>query len=182
VSEPAREIWTAGHGARSAGELTELLQGAGVRTLADVRRYPSSRRHPQHGRGALERSLAAAGIRYVWLGESLGGRREAVLAPEESPNRAWRIPAFRHFADAMHTPAFLAGFEELERIASAEPLSLLCAERLWWQCHRRLIADLLVVRGWRVLHLLDPARADPHELSPFARLDDHGRLTYPALA
>ncbi len=181
MSEPPRELFTAGHSTRSAEELLALLERAGVRCLADVRRFPSSRRHPQHERRALERTLGSARIDYVWLGESLGGRRGETVPASASPNQAWRIAAFRNYADAIYTPAFQAGLGELERLARASPTCVMCAERLWWQCHRRLIADLFVVCGWRVLHLLEPGRGEPHALSEFARVDAAGRLSYPAL-
>jgi uncharacterized protein (DUF488 family) len=176
----AVRIYSAGHSARSSEELTGLLADAGVRALADVRRFPSSRRHPQFERAALERAVTGAGLRYVWLGESLGGRRAEVVPVEQSANRAWTEPAFRHYADAMATPEFQAGFAELEALARAAPTAFLCAERLWWECHRRLLADLLVVRGWSVVHLLEPGKASEHALSEWARVRD-GALSYPAL-
>ncbi len=176
----SRTVYTVGHSTRSADELIELLSELGVRQLADVRRFPSSRRNPQHNRAALERTLAGHGIGYTWLGESLGGRRKASLPLEESPNRAWRVPAFRSYADAMQSPEFIAGVEALEALARAQPTAFMCAERLWWQCHRRLLADLFVVRGWVVEHLLDLGRNEPHALSEWARVEN-GVLSYPAL-
>jgi uncharacterized protein (DUF488 family) len=181
---PARSsrplVLTVGHSTRTLDELVAALRAGGALRVADVRRFPGSRRHPQHERAALERGLADHGIDYVWLGESLGGRRGESVPVERSPNRAWRIAAFRHYADAMSTPEFLAGVDELERLAHDRRTALLCAERLWWQCHRRLIADFLVVRGWRVVHVVDESKTMEHELSEFARVED-GRLTYPAL-
>jgi uncharacterized protein (DUF488 family) len=157
-----------------------LLRDAGVELLADVRRFPGSRRHPQHAREALERTLAEAGLGYRWLGETLGGRVGPVLPVEESPNRAWTVAAFRNYADAMTLPAFQQGFAELCRLARETPTGVMCAERLWWRCHRRLLADLLVVRGFRVVHLLEPGQASDHALSEWARVED-GKLSYPAL-
>lgn len=173
-------IWTVGHSTRAFDELVELLRGAGVTGLADVRRFPASRRHPQFNRGALERDLPAAGIAYAWFGDTLGGRMPARLSPEQSPNAAWQVAAFRHYADAMATPAFQAGLAALERFAAAQPTAVMCAERLWWSCHRRLLADALLVRGWTVEHLLDPGARHTHVLTEFARVRD-GELTYPAL-
>ncbi len=172
--------FSVGHSTRSTGELLALLRDAGVRALADVRRFPASRRHPHFERRALERALGEAGIEYTWLGESLGGRRARILPVERSPNRAWRVEAFRNYADAMTTPEFRAGMEALEALARERPTAVMCAERLWWRCHRRLLADLLVVRGWQVAHLLEPGKRDPHVLSEWARVQD-GELTYPAL-
>jgi uncharacterized protein (DUF488 family) len=171
--------YTVGHGSRSGAELLALLREAGVALVADVRRFPHSRRHPQHDGAALERSLAEGGVRYVWLGEGLGGRVPETVPPERSRNAAWREPAFRRYADAMATPVFQAAFAELEECARGAPTALLCSERLWWRCHRRLLADLLEVRGWRVLHLLEPGKRTEHERTPFARLEQ-GALVYPA--
>ena len=173
-------VHTLGHGTRSAEELIEILREAGVESLADVRRFPASRRHPQHNRVALAASLGTAGIDYIWLGESLGGRRKASVAADASPNGAWKVAAFRHYADAMPTAPFQEGFAALENLARASPTALMCAERLWWRCHRRLLADMLVVRGFDVMHLLAAGSSTPHELTEFARVkgDD---VSYPAL-
>jgi uncharacterized protein (DUF488 family) len=173
-------LYTIGHGARTASELVALLGEAAVRVVADVRRFPASRRHPQHGRLALERSLGAAGIRYVWLGESLGGRRAESVPVEASANAAWRVPAFRNYADAIQTPGFQAGVDELESLAREAPTAILCAERHWSQCHRRILADVFAARGWDVRHLVDPGRLEAHTLPPFARVEA-GRVTYPSL-
>ncbi len=145
-----------------------------------MRRFPSSRRHPQHDRGALERTLQAANIRYAWLGTALGGRVPQSLPAERSPNRAWTVEGFRNYADGMVRPEFAAAIEKLELLAREVPTALLCAERLWWKCHRRLLADLFVIRGWRVVHLLEPGKATDHELAGWARVRD-GVLCYPGL-
>lgn len=158
----------------------ERLREVGVACLADVRRHPGSRRHPQFARAALETALPGAEIRYVWLGESLGGRRSGMQPAERSPNRAWQEPSFRAYADHMLTDAFAEGVAALEVEARARPTALLCAELLWWKCHRRLLADRLAVGGWRVVHLLGPGKAQEHRLSEWARVEQGG-LTYPAL-
>lgn len=173
-------IYTVGHSTRTLEDLVEVLRAAGISAVADVRRFPASRRHPQFGRDTFAAGLAEKGLRYVWLGEALGGRRKALLRPEESPNRAWQVAAFRNYADAMTTPEFLAGIADLEALARETPTAFLCAERLWWQCHRRLISDFLLVRGWTVIHLHDRETAREHELTAWARVED-GALTYPAL-
>jgi uncharacterized protein (DUF488 family) len=178
VSE--RIVYTAGHSTRTLDELAALLESAGVKALADVRRFPSSRRHPQHNRGELERGLESRGVEYHWFGEELGGRRVQIVAPEESPNRAWQVAAFRNYADAMATAPFLAAVERLEGLALRLPTAFLCAEKLWWQCHRRLLADLMVARRWRVVHLLDLDRRQDHRLTEWARIED-GAVRYPAL-
>jgi uncharacterized protein (DUF488 family) len=173
-------LFTAGHSNRSAEQLGTLLQGAGIALLVDVRRFPGSRRHPWFGRDALQASLEGLGIGYRWLGEELGGRRQALLPLERSPNRAWDEPAFRNVADALDTPGFQAQATELERLAGEHTVCLLCAERDWRRCHRQILADWLVTRGWQVVHLLDPQTREPHRLSPTARVEA-GRLSYPTL-
>lgn len=140
----------------------------------DVRRYPGSRRHPQFSRDALAASLAGAGIGYVHEPD-LGGRR---AARPDSPHSAWRVEAFRGFADHMETPDFGAALERLMRRAAETPTAILCAEAVPWRCHRRLISDALVARGVDVLHILGPGRAEPHELDAKARILPGGRLLY----
>lgn len=174
------EIFTAGHSNRTAEELVALLAEAGVTRVADVRRYPVSRRFPQHSRARLEASLAAAGIGYAFEGDALGGRREPMLPREASRNGAWADPALRAFADALDTPELAAGLERLCELARAHPTALLCAERDWRSCHRQLLADALAVRGWQVTHLVRPGEREPHALHPAARIEA-GRLSYPSL-
>jgi uncharacterized protein (DUF488 family) len=173
-------IHTIGHSTHPFADFAAVLEAAGVNAIADVRRFPSSRRHPQYNRGELERALGARGIHYLWLGEALGGRRTEIQPIEQSSNRAWRVPAFRHYADAMATAPFVAALGELEAQASQRSTALLCAEKLWWKCHRRLLSDLLIVRGWRVVHLLELGRSAEHELSPWAKVDGP-TITYPSL-
>jgi uncharacterized protein (DUF488 family) len=169
-------VFTAGHSTRTATELRQLLAGAGVKLLVDVRRFPGSRRYPQFGQEALAASLAAAGIDYRHEPD-LGGRR----APRpDSPHTAWRVAAFRGYADHMETPEFAAALARLEEAAAERPTAVLCAEALPQRCHRRLIADALVARGHEVVHLLAPGRAEPHALHPDARVLPDGRLLYAA--
>jgi uncharacterized protein (DUF488 family) len=150
--------YTVGHGTRTAEDLVALLRKAHVETLVDVRRYPGSRRNPQFNKAALADSLAAAGIRYRHV-EALGGRLSG--EPGEERFRCIRTAAFRSYAARMATPEWQDGLAT----ALAEPAPcFLCAETLWWRCHRKLIAELLVARGHDVLHLL-PDRVDRHRLS-----------------
>jgi uncharacterized protein (DUF488 family) len=151
-------IFTIGHGTRSANELLETLAEADVRTLVDVRRFPGSRRHPQFNRDALADAVEQAGIAYLHEVE-LGGRRSG--EPGEERFACLRVAAFRSYAARMGTEVFQ---DALER-ALAEPTPcFMCAETLWWRCHRRLIAELLTARGHAVVHLLGPRERQPHRL------------------
>jgi uncharacterized protein (DUF488 family) len=169
------DIYTVGHSTRSTDQLLEILRDAEIAAVVDVRSFPSSRRHPQFNRGALEQWLPAAGIDYLHFGE-LGGRRDPVPG---SPNDGWRERGFRGYADHMASPEFEAGIERLEQLARTKPSAVMCAEALWWRCHRRLIADVLTLRGWDVRHLGSGAPSR-HELTPFAEVEEGGALTYPS--
>jgi len=172
----AGPVFTLGHSTRSAAELIALFAGAGVERLVDVRRFPGSRRHPQFGREALAIALSEAGIEYRHAAD-LGGRRQP---RPDSPNTAWRVAAFRGYADYMDSPEFRAALDRLVAWSAERPTAVLCAEAVPWRCHRRLIADALVARGIDVVHLLAPGRSEHHALHPDARvLPDH-RLVYPA--
>ena len=163
-------VHTVGHGTRPVEELLEMLAGAGVRTLVDVRRFPSSRRHPQFNQPALAASLESAGIGYRHAIE-LGGRLSG--EPGEERFRCIQVAAFRSYAARMATPAW----QEALAAALAEPEPcFLCAETLWWRCHRRLIAELLHARGHEVVHLLRPGHSEPHRpWEPISQTRD-GRL------
>jgi len=176
MSEP--EIFTAGHSNRAAAELVELLVESSVSLVADVRRFPVSRRFPQHSRAPLTESLAAAGIGYEFLGDALGGRREP--APESSRNGAWRDPALRAYADALATPELEAGLAALGALARTRLTAFLCAERDWRDCHRQILADVLVARGWRVIHLIRPGEREAHRLHAAAHTCE-GKVSYPSL-
>ena len=166
-------IWTVGHSTLSWPDFLQLLLGAGVGTVADVRRYPASRRHPQFEARSMARALADAGLAYVHF-EALGGRRQP---RPDSPNLAWRNAGFRGYADYMATPAYAAARDALEVLAIDGPTAVLCAEALWWQCHRGLLADDLKSRGWEVRHLLPGRASVSHPYTAAARLID-GRLDY----
>lgn len=159
-------VRTVGHGTSDADELGELLRGAGVTELVDVRRYPGSRRHPQFSSEAMATWLSEHGIGYRHL-ESLGGRRK--LAPD-SPNIGLRNEQFRAYADHMATEEFAAGVEDLLRDAGDQSVAVLCAESVWWRCHRRLLADhLVLVNDVVVEHLFHDGRLTRHEPTPEAR-------------
>jgi uncharacterized protein (DUF488 family) len=169
------EILTVGHSNHEERHFIELLRGAGVELLVDVRANPRSR-YEHFNRGPLAGSLKAAGIEYEWLGDELGGRRSP--APD-SPNSAWEDEALRGYADHMAGDEFAAGLSRLEELAGARRAVVMCAEGDWSQCHRRLISDALVARGHRVRHLGPEGSLSVHELSEEATVDDGGVVTYP---
>lgn len=168
------EILTVGHSTRAPGALEEVLAAHGVEVLLDVRRHPGSRRMPHFASAALERSLGEAGMAYLHLPE-LGGRRRPVPG---SPNAGWQNESFRGYADHMGSEEFERGLERAMDEATRRRACLMCAEAPWWRCHRRLVADALVVRGWRVLHVSGTNEPAPHELTDFAVVRGT-RVSYP---
>jgi uncharacterized protein (DUF488 family) len=160
-------VCTVGHGTLSAPELVALLRGAGIEVVVDVRRYPGSRRHPQFGGEAMAAWLGEAGLGYEWL-PSLGGRRKVV---EGSPNVALRNEQFRAYADHMATDEFREGVAALR--PEERRVAVMCAESVWWRCHRRLLADhLVLVDGHDVEHLFHDGRLARHAPTPEARVHD----------
>jgi uncharacterized protein (DUF488 family) len=172
---PEDDIFTVGHSTHELDEFVGLLRAHGVMLLVDVRQYPRSRRVPHFNIEELKGSLPERGIEYLHMRE-LGGRRKPL---PDSPNDGWDNEQFRGYADHMATPEFAAALERLEILARARPAAVMCAEATWFRCHRRLVSDALLVRGWRVLHIGSDGRLTEHELTPFAVVSD-GRLTYPA--
>lgn len=168
-------VLTVGHSTHALEAFLALLQAARVELLADVRRFPGSRRTPHFGGAALRGVLAGEGIRYEHL-EGLGGRRRAA---SDSPNGGWENAAFRGYADHMATEEFARGLARLEEIAGARGTAMMCAEAPWWRCHRRLLADALLVRGWRVIHVMPDARRMRHELTAWAVVGGASQLGYP---
>jgi uncharacterized protein (DUF488 family) len=166
-------VFTVGHGTRELEELASVLKAAKVELLVDVRRFPASRRHPHFSRESLEISLPEMGLRYEWR-EAFGGRRKPAA---DSPNVAWRNDAFRGYADHMRSPEFREALDRLKDGAAKGPTAVMCAETLWWRCHRRLIADALVAGGAEVVHL-GMGRDDRHKLNQAARIDPDGLLVY----
>jgi uncharacterized protein (DUF488 family) len=169
-------VYTIGHSTRSSDEFLHLLEASGVEILVDVRRMPGSRRLPQFDSVTLARSLSLRGIDYCWI-PALGGRRRG---PADSPNTGWRHAAFRAYADHMATEEFADGLFELLMLARGRRTAVMCAEVLWWRCHRRLIADVLVVLGLNVVHILAADKQEVHRLAPPARLV-RGELLYAAM-
>lgn len=166
-------FFTVGHGTRTTEELVAVLRSAGVVRLVDVRRHPGSRRHPQFAEDALRKSLPDLGVAYEWWGDELGGRRRPAA---HTRHPAWRNDSFRAYADYTDTPAFRHAVERLEELPG--PLAVMCAETLWWRCHRRLIADALRVRGHDVVHLVDARTRQPHRLHPGLRVGGDGWPVY----
>ena len=168
--------WTVGHGTRTTAELAALLRAVDVDRVIDVRRFPSSRHNPQFARRRLAAELPALGLTYDWRGGALGGRRPSGA---EARDPVWRNAAFRAYAAYMGSMAFRIALAELEaEIATGQRVAILCAETLWWRCHRRLIADALVLDGIEVRHLIAHGPGQPHRTHPGLRRDQMGRLTY----
>lgn len=168
-------IYTLGHSSRSAEAFIAILRHYSITMVADVRRFPGSRRHPHFKAEVLRERLQENGIAYRHF-EALGGRRSG--SPPESPNTGWENRAFRAYADYALTEAFQAQLDELIALARGEVPALVCSEAVFWRCHRRIIADWLRVRGCEVVNIYDVRRAEAHRLPSFADISD-GRLTYP---
>lgn len=168
------QVWTFGHGTLPADEFVELVKGAGIERVLDIRSFPGSRRNPQHGREQMAQWLPAGGVTYQW-DQRLGGRRKV---DPDSRNVALRHPSFRAYADHMDTEEFHAGFDDLLDLAAQEKVAVMCSETLWWRCHRRLLSDALtLLRQVEVNHLFHDGKVRPHPPMTEARVDgDH--LTY----
>jgi hypothetical protein len=169
------ECLTIGHGTRPLQEFVGLLQEHRVGVLADIRTVPRSRRNPQYGTESLAQALPAHSICYLHLAE-LGGLRKP---RKDSPNAGWRNESFRGYADYMLTPPFRYALEELIALARLRRTAIMCAESVYWRCHRSLVADALLVRGIPCFHIMGPGEPAPHRLTSFARPQGE-RLVYPA--
>jgi uncharacterized protein (DUF488 family) len=172
-----RQIWTVGHSTRKIDIFLSLLLKNEIKMVADVRLLPGSKRYPQFNKEALAQSLSEHGIRYEHFPE-LGGRRKAKA---DSRNTAWRNEAFRGYADYMETEDFGRGVDRLVDLAGeAGPTALMCAEAVWWHCHRALISDFLKARGTEVTHIVDLAKTQSHPFTSAAHMVD-GQLSYQAI-
>jgi len=167
-------LYTIGHSTRTLDEFLVALQAHSIQTLADIRSFPMSRRLPHFNRGSLEKTLPAAGVRYIWLKE-LGGRRGKIR--DDSPNVALRNDSFRNYADYMLTENFQRGIAELTQLAEQAPTAYMCAERVYFHCHRMLVSDWLVAHGHEVLHIDGTGPVKNHELLAEARILD-GQVIY----
>jgi uncharacterized protein (DUF488 family) len=169
-------IWTIGHSTRKAEKFLELLQAHEIKVLVDVRSFPGSRRYPQFNREAMAEALGKIGIEYRHDAR-LGGRRKPRA---DSHNTAWKNPSFRAYADHMESEAFRSGVEELLEVAANERTAVMCAEAVWWRCHRSLISDYLKAEGHTVLHIIDQNKTEEHPFTSAARIVD-GKLSYRGL-
>jgi uncharacterized protein (DUF488 family) len=186
IGDWVERLFTIGHSTRSLAELQGACAAHGVGAVADVRRFPGSRRSPHFARQALEQSLPAAGIGYRWI-PALGGRRRRA---RDAPPSAWRVDAFAAYAEYMRSAEFTAGLDQLfaTMATTRGPTAIMCAEASPYRCHRRLISDWAELHGIEVLHILDERRSERHQVTPFARLagDDvvyeaTGQLELPAV-
>ena len=169
-------VFTVGHSTRSGEEFVQILKAHGIEVLVDVRSFPGSRRYPQFNRPALSEALAQAGIEYRHE-PRLGGRRRPRA---DSHNTAWRNPSFRAYADHMESEEFRSGVEGLLELARDARVAVMCAEAVWWRCHRSLISDYLKAEGHTVIHILDENKTEEHPFTPAARIVE-GRLSYRGL-
>jgi uncharacterized protein (DUF488 family) len=169
-------IFTVGHSTRPLDEFLGLLRENGVSLLADVRTVPRSRANPQFDAASLPEALAPAGIRYRHLA-ALGGLRKRQGG--QSPNGAWRNESFRNYADYALTPAFRAGLDELRALARRDTVAIMCAEAVWWRCHRRIIADHLLAAGEAVTHIMGAGKAEPARPTPGSIAAPEGGVLYP---
>ena len=175
MSEDANVIWTIGHSTHPWPKFVQLLQDAKIELLADVRRFPASRRHPQFNGSLMEAALAKVAIGYRHF-EDLGGRRSERLSA--SPNTAWQVEPFNAYADHTQSPEFLAALKALLHCSAEKRAAVMCAEAVPWQCHRRVLADVLIARGCAVRHIFPNGQIRPHALTEFAVLQGGG-VIYP---
>ena len=168
-----KRIWTIGHSTHPLEEFLEWLDVSGVKAIADIRSYPGSRRYPHFNQEALELSLPKNGVSYYHF-KDLGGRRKA---RPDSVNKVWRHPSFRGYADYMETEAFKAATQELKEIARQQPIAMMCAEAVWWSCHRSMVSDYLKAQDWEVLHIMGPGKITEHPYTSPANIEN-GKLIY----
>lgn len=170
-AEITKAIWTIGHSTRPISEFVALLQSFQIKTLADIRAYPGSAKHPQFNKPELEHSLISAGIAYLHL-RDLGGRRKP---RPDSKNTIWKNTSFRGYADYMETDDFLTAVRQLEVLALTSFTAMMCSEAVWWRCHRALVSDYLKLQGWQVLHIMNEDKVTEHPFTQPAR-DNQGKL------
>ena len=168
MKKESNTIWTIGHSTRTLEEFLQLLKGFGVKHLVDIRHYPGSRRFPHFNKDVLAESLKMQGIKYSHIVE-LGGRRKPL---QDSKNTAWRVEAFKGYADHMESDEFIQGINMLQTIASREPTAYMCSEAVWWSCHRALVSDYLKWKDWKVMHIMNAGKAVEHPYSKAAHISN----------
>lgn len=168
-----KTIWTIGHSTHTFDAFIALLESFQIEVVADIRSFPGSRKFPQFNKETLEMTLPQNNIEYLHI-KNLGGRRKV---NPHSKNASWRHPAFRGYADFMETEVFKEGVRELEQIASQKRTAYMCAEAVWWRCHRSMVSDYLKVHGWKVMHIMGMGKAQEHPYTQPARIVD-GELSY----
>lgn len=171
--EAEKKVWTIGHSTHPIDIFISMLQSFSIKSLIDIRHYPGSRKFPQYNKDELKNSLSENGIEYIHL-VNLGGRRK----PDPgSKNTAWRLAAFRGYADYMETDDFKSAAAELQQIATSDNTAYMCSEAVWWSCHRSLLSDYLKIRGWKVMHIMAVNKATEHPYTSAAKIID-GKLNY----
>lgn len=168
-----KTVWTIGHSTHPIEKFLTILQSFNIQVLADIRSLPGSNKYPQFNQDALSKSLQRAGIMYIHM-PGLGGRRRP---KPDSENTGWHNKAFMGYADYMETDEFKKAIEQLEDIAEKKRLVYMCAEVLWWRCHRSLVSDYLKVKGWKVMHIMGEHKATEHPYTKPARAEQ-GKLFY----
>jgi len=173
MEEENKTIWTIGHSTRPLEEFLSMLHSFNIQLVADIRRFPGSRKFPQYNQEPLSASLSQNNIQYLNL-KNLGGRRKA---KPDSKNTAWRNAAFRGYADYMETDDFKERITELERIGLKQRTAYMCSEAVWWRCHRSMVSDYLKARGWNVMHIMGIGKEEIHPYTAAARIVN-GKLSY----
>jgi uncharacterized protein (DUF488 family) len=176
-----RPLYTIGHSTRPVSEFLEVLRAARVSRVVDIRRIPWSRANPQFDAGVLPVTLARAGLEYVHL-LALGGLRSKGERETGGRNGGWAHPRFRNYADYARTPAFQRALRDLLEMAARITCAVMCAEAVWWRCHRRIVADHVLAHGVPVVHLLTRNTQMAASLTSFAVVDPSGDVSYPAPA
>ncbi|OAF05232.1 DNA repair protein [Bradyrhizobium centrolobii] len=175
----AHPFFTLGHATRPIDEFVELLRNAAVTLVVDVRTVPRSRTNPQYNRETLPQSLAAHSIGYEHIA-ALGGLRGRKRDVPRASNAFWQNDSFHNYADCAMSDAFQDGLAHLRELGHERRCAIMCAETLWWRCHRRIIADYLIAAGETVVHIMGPGQVEPAEINPAVRIQPDGRLCYPA--
>jgi len=181
VAKVNRTIYTVGHSTRSVDELIDILLAFSVTRLIDIRRIPRSQTNPQFNLDVLPNTLRDKEIAYVHLTE-LGGHRAKSRCIEENLNAGWERQPFHNYAGYAQSTSFQVGLHELIKMASCETCAIMCAEAVWWRCHRRIVTDYLLAYGFQVVHLFTTTKGEPASLTPFAIIDADGNVSYPASA